>query len=120
MSDALVDGRKFRILNVIDDYNRECLISEGSISFPAKRVIKQLEQLKEEIGLPTYIRTDNGPELTSNDYKEWCETNHVTPVYAEPGKPTQNGYIERLNRTFREDVLDAYMFTSINQFNILS
>ncbi|MBK8622482.1 MAG: IS3 family transposase [Saprospiraceae bacterium] len=120
MSDSLVDGRKFRILNILDDYNRECLVSEGSISFPAKRVIDQLERLKEDIGLPSYIRTDNGPEFTSNDYKEWCKKNEVTPVYAEPGKPTQNGYIERLNRTFREDVLDAYMFNSINQFNIIS
>lgn len=120
MSDSLVDGRKFRILNILDDYNRECLVSEGSISFPAKRVIDQLERLKEEIGLPSYIRTDNGPEFTSNDYKEWCKKNEVTPVYAEPGKPTQNGYIERLNRTIREDVLDAYMFNSINQFNIIS
>lgn len=120
MSDALIDGRTFRILNIMDDYNRECLLSQGSISFPAKRVINHLEQLKEEVGLPIYIRTDNGPEFTSNDYKEWCKINNVTPVYAEPGKPTQNGYIERLNRTFREDVLDAYMFTSIHQFNIIS
>lgn len=120
MSDAMVDGRSFRILNVIDDYNRECLVSEGSISYPAQRMIKQLEQLKEEFGLPTYIRTDNGPEFTSRDYKEWCKFNDVTPVYAEPGKPTQNGYIERFNRTFREDVLDAYIFTSIHEFNIIS
>jgi putative transposase len=120
MSDVLMDGRKFRILNVMDDYNRECLISEGSISFPTKRVIDQLDRLKEEIGLPSYIRTDNGPEFTSKDYKKWCENNNVTPVYAEPGKPTQNGYIERLNRTFREDVLDAYMFTSVKQFNLIA
>ena len=120
MSDAMVDGRSFRILNVLDDYNRECLLSEGAISFPAQRVIRQLEQLKEEVGLPRYIRTDNGPEFTSKDYKEWCKSNNITPVYAEPGKPNQNGYIERFNRTFREDILDAYLFTSIHQFNIIS
>ncbi|MBK8548950.1 MAG: transposase family protein [Saprospiraceae bacterium] len=77
-SDALIDGRTFRILNVMDDYNRECLLSQGSISFPAKRVINYLEQLKEEVGLPNYIRTDNGPEFTSNDYKDWCKINNVT------------------------------------------
>jgi putative transposase len=120
MSDALIDGRTFRILNVMDDFNRECLVSQGSISFPSVRVIKELEQLKEEIGLPKYIRTDNGPEFTSNEYKQWCQKNNVIPVYAEPGKPMQNGYIERLNRTFREDILDAYMFSSVHQFNIIS
>lgn len=120
MSDALDDGRTFRVLNVIDDYNRECLISEGSISFPSARVIKELEQLKEDVGLPKYIRTDNGPEFISKEYKQWCQKNNVTPVYAEPGKPMQNGYVERFNRTFREDVLDAYLFSSINQFNIIS
>ncbi|MBK8546087.1 MAG: transposase family protein [Saprospiraceae bacterium] len=58
--------------------------------------------MEEEVGLPNYIRTDNGPEFTSNDYKDWCKINNVTPVYAEPGKPTQNGYIERLNRRFEK------------------
>lgn len=87
MSDALDDGRTFSILNVIDDYNRECLISEGSISFPSARVIRQLEQMKEEIGLPKYIRTDNGPEFISKEYKQWCQKNNITPVYAEPRKP---------------------------------
>jgi len=120
MSDALDDGRSFRVLNVIDDYNRECLISEGSISFPSARVIRELEQIKEERGLPKYIRTDNGPEFISKEYTQWCKGNGVTPVYAQPGKPMQNGYIERFNRTFREDILDAYVFTSIKQFNIIS
>lgn len=120
MSDAMSDGRAFRILNVMDDFNRECLLSQGSISFTSTRVIKELEQLKEEIGLPKYIRTDNGPEFTSKEYKKWCEKNKVIAVYAEPGKPMQNGYIERLNRTFREDVLDAYIFTSIHQFNVIA
>ena len=119
MSDCLSDGRTMRILNVIDDYNRESLISKASISYPSVRVIRELEIAIEEKGKPRYIRTDNGPEFVSKDYKEWCKENDITPIYSEPGKPMQNGYVERYNRTFREDVLDAYLFTTIQQFNII-
>jgi len=120
MSDCLEDGRTFRVLNIIDDHNRESLLTQGSTSFPSSRVIRKLEELKEEIGLPKYIRTDNGPEFISKEYKNWCKENNVEPVYIEPGKPVQNAYIERLNRTFREDVLDAYLFRSISQFNVIA
>ena len=120
MSDSLSDGRAFRVLNVIDDYSRECLISEGSLSFPSERVIGQLEESIEIFGKPKYIRTDNGPEFTSLAYKRWCEEKGIIRIYSEPGKPMQNGYIERFNRTFREDVLDAHLFSSIRQFQIIS
>lgn len=120
MRDSLVDGRTLRVLNVIDDHNRESLLIEGAISFPSRRVIQGLEQLKEEIGLPRYIRTDNGPEFISKEYKEWCLKNNVQCVYSEPGKPMQNGFVERFNRTFREDILDAYLFTSLGQFQLIA
>jgi len=120
MSDSLSDGRPFRVLNIIDDYNRECLISQGSISFPSDRVIRHLEELIEYYGKPLYIRTDNGPEFHSNQYKKWCKENQIKRVYSEPGKPMQNGYVERFNRTFREDILDAYIFSSIRQFQIVA
>ena len=120
MSDSLTDGRAFRVLNVIDDYNRECLLSEGSLSFPSERVIRQLEELLVYYGKPKYIRTDNGPEFTSIVYRKWCKDNGIIRVYSEPGKPMQNGYIERFNRTFREDVLDAYLLSSLKQFQIIS
>ena len=120
MSDSLSDGRSFRVLNVIDDHNRECLLAKGSISFPSARVIRHLEELIEYYGRPQYIRTDNGPEFRSKEYEQWCEKKKITPVYAEPGKPMQNGYIERFNRTFREDNLDAYLFTSTTQLQIIS
>ena len=120
MSDCLDDQRTFRILNVIDDYNRESLINEGSIAFPSTRVIRSLERAIEEVGKPSYIRTDNGPEFISKEYKGWCKKNGIIPIYSEPGKPMQNGYIERFNRTFREDILDAYIFSSISQFNIIA
>ena len=120
MSDNLDDGRPFRVLNIIDDCIRESLLSAGSISYPAQRVVRRLEELIEYYGVPKYIRTDNGPEFRSHEYKDWCKINGIERVYSKPGKPMQNGYIERFNRTFREDVLDAYLFSSTKQFNVLA
>lgn len=120
MSDSLSDGRTLRVLNIIDDHNRECLASHGSISYPSARVIDRLEQLKEEVGLPRYLRTDNGPEFKSWEYTTWCKNNGVTAIYSRPGKPMENGYVERFNRTFREDVLDAFYFNTVGQFNIIA
>ena len=118
MSDSLTDGRGLRVLNIIDDYNRECLVSHGRISYPSVRVIDRLEEIKRDKGLPKYIRTDNGPEFRSTEYLEWCKSNDVSPVYSSPGKPMENGYIERFNRTFREDILDANYFKSPEHFNL--
>jgi len=120
MSDSLEDGRKVRVLNVMDDYNRQALEYRAAMSFPALRVTRQLDQLVEYHGKPEQIRTDNGPEFTSNTFKLWCEHNQIKHIFIQPGKPNQNGYIERLNRTFREDVLDAYLFESIDQLNVLA
>ena len=120
MNDSLTDGRAFRVLNIIDDHSRECLLGHGSISFPSKRVIGHLAELIEYYGKPKYIRTDNGPEFISKEYKQWCKLHEITRVYSEPGKPMQNGYVERFNRTFREDILDAYLFSSIGQFQMIA
>ena len=120
MSDSLEDGRTVRILNIIDDYNRESLAIECGISFPSERVIRILESVIEVSGKPEFIRTDNGPEFISHAYKAWCETNEIEDVQIEPGKPNQNGYVERFNRTLREDVLDSYIFTSIPQMQVLA
>lgn len=120
MSDSLEDGRKIRILNVIDDYNRESLLIQGGISMPSGRVIRLLEQLEEERGLPRYIRTDNGPEFRSKEYARWCEDKDVQPIYSSPGKPTENAYVERFNRLYREDILDAYLLNSLSQLNKIS
>lgn len=120
MSDSLEEGRKFRVLNVIDDCNRACLINKGGISFPSQKVTRILDEIASERGYPKYIRTDNGPEFISKDYKDWCRKRNVIPVYSSPGKPMENGYVERFNRTFREDILDAYLFSSIAQFNLLA
>jgi putative transposase len=120
MSDVLADKRKVRVLNVIDDYNREALALEAGLSFPANRVIRVLTLLEEEIGqLPKYIRVDNGPEFTSKIFQQWCKNKRITIKYIQPGSPTQNAFIERFNRYFREDVLDAYWFEDLDQLRTI-
>ena len=117
MSDALTNGRRFRVLNIIDDYNREALCTSAAISIPAERLVKHVQELVMERGKPEIIRTDNGPEFISKGFSLYCKSNGITIQYIQPGKPAQNAYIERFNKTFREDVLDAYLFESIEQVN---
>jgi putative transposase len=120
MSDTLENGRRFRVLNVMDDHNREALVNEAHYSIPAKRLVKSLEQLMHFRPKPKRIRTDNGPEFISKTFVEFCVKNKIELQYIQPGKPAQNAYIERLNRTFREDVLDAYLFKNIQEVNTLA
>lgn len=88
MHDSLWDGRTFRMLNVIDDYNRQVLRIEAGTSLPALRVIRVLEQLEESRGLPAMIRVDNGPEFISHKLDAWCKDRGITLAYIQPGKPT--------------------------------
>lgn len=115
MCDSLWDGRKFRVLNVIDDYNREMLAMEADISLPALRVIRVLEFLKEFRGLPKMIRVDNGPEFISHALDEWCRKNEISLVYIQPGKPMQNGYVERCNGSVRKELLNANVFYTMDE-----
>lgn len=115
MSDALSNGRKFRTLNVIDDFNRESLAIEIDFSLPAERVVRVLEQIATMRGYPSFIRVDNGPELISQRLLEWSKEHGVIINHIQPGKPAQNGYIERFNRTYREDVLDQYWFDNLDE-----
>lgn len=115
MSDSMLGNRKFRTLNVMDDCSREALAIEVDTSLSAKRVIRVLDRLIEQRGKPTTIRTDNGPEFTSKDLELWAIEKGVTIQFIQPGKPMQNGYIERFNRLYREAVLDAYLFFDLYQ-----
>ena len=115
MSDSLANGRAFRTLNIIDDFNREGLWIEVDTSIPAERVIRVLEMIALWRGYPKQLRIDNGPELISRALASWAETRKVELAFIQPGKPAQNAYIERFNRTFREAVLDAYLFSSIQE-----
>lgn len=115
MSDSLWDGRKFRLLNVMDDYNRQILAMEADLSLPALRVIRVLEYLKEFRGLPQMIRVDNGPEFISDTLDQWCRENNITLAYIQPGKPTQNAYVERCNGNIRREFLNASVFYTLSE-----
>lgn len=115
MSDALWDGRRFRTFNVVDDFNREGLAIEIDTSLPAERVVRVLDRLAETRGLPVKLRFDNGPEFVSIKVADWAERNQVELEFIKPGRPMQNGFIERFNRSYREAVLDMYIFESLEE-----
>jgi putative transposase len=108
-------GKRFRVLNVLDEGVRECLTIEVNTSLPAARVVRVLERIRLWRGLPKQLRLDNGPELTSACLIAWCQQNQIELVYIQPGKPNQNAFIERFNRTFRYEVLNAHLFSSLQQ-----
>ena len=113
MSDSLEDGKSFRTFNVLDDYNREGLGIEVDFSLPSERIMRSLNQIIEWRGKPKALRCDNGPEFISEKFKEWAKKNEIRIVYIQPGKPTQNAYIERYNRTVRHEWLDMHLFQTI-------
>ena len=113
MHDKLSDGRSFRTFNVIDDYNREGLGIEVDLSLPAPRVIRTLDRIIEWRGKPKAIRCDNGPEYLSGRLVEWANKQRIKLQYIQPGKPQQNAYVERFNRTVRHEWLDQHLFESI-------
>lgn len=113
MSDALASGRRFRCLNIIDEFTRECLAIEASHSLPAVRVIEVLERLRNERGLPDVIVTDNGTEFTSRAFDAWAYARGVKIDFIQPGKPVQNCFVESFNGTFRDDCLNLHWFTSL-------
>jgi putative transposase len=115
MSDALTNGKKFRTVNVIDDCNREALGIKASIFMPSQYVTNFLDDIALQRGYPQQIRVDNGPENIAKNTKEWAKKHNVALLYIQPGKPAQNGYIERFNRTYREEVLNMYLFKNIQE-----
>ncbi len=115
MSDALWCGRKFRTFNMVDDFNREVLAIEIDLNLPAQRIIRVMDRIAAWRGYPLKLRMDNGPELTSVRLAEWAETHGIKLDFIQPGKPTQNSFIERFNRTYREEVLDMYVFTRLSE-----
>ncbi|WP_369600744.1 IS3 family transposase [Hahella sp. SMD15-11] len=115
MHHELENRRKFRLLNVIDDYNREGLAIEVDFSLPSERVTRVLDQVIEWRGKPEKIRCDNGPEYISQTIMEWAEKRGIELMHTQPGNPQQNAYVERYNRTVRYDWLNRHLFETLEE-----
>ena len=114
MSDALTNRRRFRTFNVVDHFNRGALGILTAHSIPARRVTAFLDRIIEKFGKPTRIRGDNGPEMMSKWFRLWLNKNKIAWSAIQKGSPQENAIVERFNRTYREDVLDANVFSSIH------
>lgn len=115
MSDSLSSGRRFRILNIVDDATREALAAEVDTSISARRVARVLDRIAEHRPLPKGIVVDNGPEFTSQALDQWASERGVELRFIEPGKPTQNCFVESFNGKFRDECLNAHWFTTLHQ-----
>ena len=115
MSHSLYCGRRFRVLNIIDDYNREALWMEVDTSIGSYAVVEIISLLIREKGKPLQIRVDNGPEFISSTFTHYCNKHNIEIKYTQPGKPTQNAFVERFNGSYRREILNAYIFYSLEQ-----
>jgi putative transposase len=115
MNDALMCGRRFRTFNLLDDFNREALAIEIDFSLPAARVVRVLERVIAWRGYPAKLRMDNGPEFISAALSDWAERHNIKLDFIEPGTPTQNSFVERFNRTYREEILNMYAFRNLSE-----
>ena len=114
MSDRLYDGRRFRILTLVDNMTRESLALEVNRSFSGRVVADVLERLAQTTGLPKVIQVDNGPEFVSKALDEWAHRRRVKVVFSRPGTPTDNPFIEAFNGRFRQECLDQNWFESLD------
>ena len=120
MHDQLEDGRSIRLFNVIDDFNREALGIEVDFSLPSERVVRSLDQIIAWRGKPCVIRADNGPELVSSRLMEWAAKHQIYIQHIQPGKPQQNAYVERFNRTVRYEWLSQHYWQSIDEVQMFA
>ena len=114
VSDSLYNGRRFRTLTVVDDLSKECPVLEVDHSLTGQRVARVLDRVALTRGLPDLITVDNGPEFISKALDAWAHANGVKLHFIQPGKPTQNAYIESFNGKFRDECLNEHVFTSLH------
>jgi putative transposase len=115
MGDTLATGRTFRLLNVVDDFSRECLVIDAATSIPGMRVARVLDELAELRDLPETIVIDNGPEFTSRALDEWAYRRGVRLLFITPGRPIENAYVESFNGKFRDECLNEHWFLSLDE-----
>lgn len=113
VSDSLYNGRRFRVLTIVDDLSRECPALEADHSLTGKRVTRVLDRIALTRGIPEVITVDNGPEFISKALDLWAYDNKVKLRFIQPGKPTQNAYIESFNGKFREECLNEHVFVNL-------
>jgi len=119
MGDQTCDGRKLKVLTVLDEFTRESPAIEVGRSIKAKDVIEVLEYLFMVRGVPWYIRSDNGPEFIADAIKKWLSKSGVRTLYIEPGSPWENGYIESFNGRLRDEILNREVFYSVREAKVL-
>ena len=119
MIDHTADGRAFRILNIIDEYTRECLAAVVARKIKAQGVIDTLFNLFIFRGIPAYLRSDNGPEFTTKAVRKWLSRLGVKTLYIEPGSPWENGYVESFNGRMRDELLSREVFTTLEEAKVL-
>lgn len=120
VADRTSEGKKLRILNIIDEFTRECLAIRVDRHIEAVDVIETLKELFITQGLPEYIRSDNGPEFVAEIIRNWLKDLEVTPTYIEPGSPWENGYIESFNGKFRNELLNGEIFDTVFEARVLT
>ncbi|CUW48828.1 IS2 transposase TnpB [Novacetimonas hansenii] len=113
VSDALNNGRRFRVLTAVDDYTRKCLALVADTSLSGERLGRELNRIGEQRGWPLMIVSDNGTEMTSNATLAWQERRSVLWHYVAPGKPQQNGFVESFNGRFRDECLNEHLLRSL-------
>jgi len=119
LEDRTHDGRKLRMLTVVDEYTRECLAIVVGRHLDAQSVLDCLFDLFLSRGVPKYIRSDNGPEFTAKKVREWLGRLGVNTLFIEPGSPWENGYVESFNGRFRDEFLNAELFTTLKEAQVL-
>ena len=117
--DRTRDGRPVKILTVIDEYTRECLALRAERSMRSEEVLEVLDDLFMRRGIPEHIRSDNGPEMTSEVVRSWLDTLEVKPLYIEPGSPWENGYVESFHGRLRDELLNGELFDTLWEAQVL-